>query len=203
MCQNTEYGAPAGYPIGQYAGASSYVPPGKSTGPLVVTLVLGLALAVSLGVIVVQAMRGPQPAPAQTTTVTATTQVTVTAPPDVTGPAMRMSPFECFFIQDLVDHNYTQAMSFDCHSPHDAEVFYTGSAPGNTYPDDARWQELVAELCHPAFELYVGVPYDKSSFKLGWLSYPRDDWERNGRRTLMCYVSTDTLWNQSVYGTKM
>jgi hypothetical protein len=68
-----------------------------------------------------------------------------------------------------------------CTEPHHYEVFYVGSIPGTTYPSDAELQKWAESACVPAFQAYVGTPYDQSSLDVAWFYPERAGWAKGDR----------------------
>ncbi len=98
----------------------------------------------------------------------------------------------------------TTVVKHACTEAHDAEVFhvveYTG---GDAYPISLSIDSFIDETCVPAFEAYVGEPFDTSStYNLGWFYPSRETWEDKGDRTFTCYVTRidDAKLTESVKG---
>lgn len=80
---------------------------------------------------------------------------------------------------------------FPCTEPHTAEVFhvaeYTGG--GATVPISLNRGSFVDTTCTPAFETYVGSPFDaEPDLSIGYF-YPSTDGWSSGDRTFTCYVA--------------
>lgn len=78
-----------------------------------------------------------------------------------------------------------------CASPHEAEVFSVQNvnrANGTSYPGRGSFVPLAKEVCEPAFETYVGVPYAQSSLRLGAAFPTVSNWINENDRHIACIV---------------
>ena len=88
-----------------------------------------------------------------------------------------------------------------CTEAHDAEVFHNVEFDGDstTYPISLTMDRFVTETCGPAFEAYVGEPFEDSDLSIGYF-YPSFDGWGDGDRTVTCYAQRvdDAKLTQSV-----
>lgn len=77
-----------------------------------------------------------------------------------------------------------------CDEPHDHEVFHTFEyAQADGPPPEDIAIERTNDECIPAFEAFVGVPFEES--ELGFYPLePTDRQWRNGERTVRCAILT-------------
>jgi hypothetical protein len=77
-----------------------------------------------------------------------------------------------------------------CTDPHDAEVFFVGEYPNqDTYPTGDDFDAFVVQQCFPAFQAYVGRPFDSNEAELdiAWF-YPVPAGWASGDRGVTCHV---------------
>lgn len=76
-----------------------------------------------------------------------------------------------------------------CDDPHEAEVFATGAIPiaGGSYPSLDDLTAAIARTCVPAFEAYLGEPYETSRLDYDAL-FPTEDGWAGGYRGYQCFV---------------
>jgi hypothetical protein len=72
-----------------------------------------------------------------------------------------------------------------CAEPHDQEVFAVEIMTGGTFPTTQEQQQFVADRCLPAFESYVGTPYQESDLDIFTLTPTAASWEQ-GDRAVTC-----------------
>lgn len=75
----------------------------------------------------------------------------------------------------------------DCSEPHDNEVYAAAAVEGETFPGDQQVAEHADQVCHAAFEGFVGLDYESSVLDFGWLIPTSDSWEA-GDRTVTCFI---------------
>lgn len=97
------------------------------------------------------------------------------------------------------DFDYSGTPEFvDCSAPHDNEVFAAWVPEGDTFPGEDALDEIAEEVCDPAFEEFIGLPWeDTGGLDYFWLYPDQDEWEE-GARGLACSVY---LRNVEVAGT--
>ena len=75
----------------------------------------------------------------------------------------------------------------ECDQPHDNEVYAVVTVEGDRFPGDIAIQTQADEVCHDAFEPFVGLDYQTSSLDFGWLVPTADTWEA-GDRVVACFI---------------
>ena len=89
------------------------------------------------------------------------------------------------------DVDITTVVKHACTEAHDAEVFsvveYDG---GDTYPISISLDSFIDRTCVPAFETYVGEPYDVDTpYDLAYFYPDEDAWTKGSKdRTFTCYI---------------
>ena len=105
------------------------------------------------------------------------------------------------FDEPSSDVDITTVVKHACTEAHDAEVFHVAKyTDGDAYPISLSVDRFVNDTCVPAFEAYVGEPYETATeYSLGYFYPDRDAWQ-GGKRTFTCYVTRedDTKLTQSV-----
>jgi hypothetical protein len=83
----------------------------------------------------------------------------------------------------------TTVVKHACTEAHDAEVFQVVEYDaGDTYPISTTVDSFVNDRCIPAFEAYVGKPYDAATdLSVGYFYPDTTGWSR-GDRTFTCYI---------------
>ena len=84
----------------------------------------------------------------------------------------------------------TTVVKHACTEAHDAEVFHVVEyTEGDTFPISLSIDRFIDETCVPAFETYLGQPFESATdFDLGYFYPDRDSWDK-GDRTFSCYIT--------------
>ena len=97
----------------------------------------------------------------------------------------------------------TTVVKHACTEAHDAEVFHVVEyTEGDAFPISLSVDSFIDDTCVPAFETYVGEPFDTATeYDLGYFYPDRESWE-DGDRTFTCYVMRvdDAKLTQTVKG---
>lgn len=94
---------------------------------------------------------------------------------------------DCFVIPTGTSIQTVEKLA--CTESHNAEVIFVGDHDGTTYPISLTLDRFIDEKCVPAFEPYVGRPFESEpEMMIGYFYPSRETWE-NGDRTITCYVS--------------
>ncbi|WP_353113381.1 septum formation family protein [Microbacterium sp.] len=92
----------------------------------------------------------------------------------------------------LADANQNGEMSSanvtPCDKPHDQEVYFEFDMTGDTYPADDAFQEAAAAQCIPAFEKFVGHPFDGSALDIRTMTPTPDTWNKMNDRKVQCII---------------
>lgn len=75
----------------------------------------------------------------------------------------------------------------DCSEPHDNEVYATVTVEGDSFPGDQQISDHADQVCHAAFEGFVGLDYQSSVLDFGWLVPTADSWGA-GDRLVACFI---------------
>ncbi len=86
-----------------------------------------------------------------------------------------------------VRDDYTHMLHASCDQPHDIEVFHISEFTDATRPATEVMAATADEQCAAAFETYVGIPADQSTFSIGPL-YPGEESWNKGYHSLLCYL---------------
>ncbi len=101
-----------------------------------------------------------------------------------------LSPHQCLRVP-RAEMGVRDWQRVSCASPHEAEVISVqsvNSAEGVAYPGRASFVPLAKEVCEPAFEKYVGVPYGQSSLRMGAAFPNLGNWTVENDRHVACVV---------------
>lgn len=96
---------------------------------------------------------------------------------------------DCFELLDPSDPNITIVRAVPCADEHVYEVFFVGEMPDGGFPGDDAVAAFADENCVPAFEAYVGVPFEESI----WFASPVGPGEQEwlaGTRRVTCLLHT-------------
>lgn len=76
----------------------------------------------------------------------------------------------------------------DCSAPHDNEVFAAWTPEGDEYPGEEALDAAAEEACDPAYEAFVGIPWEEAGgLDYFWLWPDEEDWA-TGARGMACSV---------------
>ena len=78
-----------------------------------------------------------------------------------------------------------------CDDPHVYEVFYDFSLPAGDYPSDAEFEEATYAECDPAFEDFIGLPYDESKWEYFFYTPTEEGWVAYDDRQVACVIGTE------------
>ena len=73
-----------------------------------------------------------------------------------------------------------------CSETHSAEVYFSYQVPGDTFPGD--FSQVSEQQCTPAFQEFVGMPYDQSALVYTTLEPTAESWQA-GDRELLCIIA--------------
>ena len=123
----------------------------------------------------------------------------ITKSGDLTAGDLRVG--DCFDLKDPEEEEVGDVTAKPCVESHDYEAFFTGTLPDGDFPTDEAVGEFVVAECGPAFETFVGLPYDDSVLDVFYLMPTEDGW-RTGDRAVLCAVyepgaTEDTVTPQS------
>ena len=101
-----------------------------------------------------------------------------------------LSPHQCLRVP-RAEVGVRDWQRVSCAGPHEAEVFSVqtvNAADGRPYPGRGSFVPLAKEVCEPAFEQYVGIPYAQSSLRMGAAFPSQGNWTLENDRHLACIV---------------
>lgn len=98
-------------------------------------------------------------------------------------------------IADLVEaqeseteHVVQKVTLVPCDGPHSYEVYKLIKLKGKKFPGMGRIEQRTAG-CMPAFEKFVGVPYDQSRYEVIYYYPTKTSWNLANSRNIVCAVS--------------
>lgn len=94
---------------------------------------------------------------------------------------------DCLDIANVSEEEVSGITARPCNREHEYEVIFTGLAEGVGYPTEQTFDAFFTAHCLPAFETYIGEPYEDSVFDIFWLIPTREGW-RQGDRSIQCMV---------------
>ncbi|HYI66133.1 MAG TPA: septum formation family protein [Candidatus Limnocylindrales bacterium] len=107
---------------------------------------------------------------------------------------------DCFNTTDDVEISDVDGVP--CTEPHQYEVFALATYEGDgTYPPDSQLDAIFTEVCEPAFEPYVGLPWADSDIYGNMISPSEESWSE-GDRAFICvlYDPEDEALTESLAG---
>ena len=96
---------------------------------------------------------------------------------------------DCFELLDPDDPSITIVRAEPCADEHVYEVFFVGDMPDGDYPGDAAVSAFADANCISAFEGYVGVPFEESTWFASPVGPAEADWLA-GTRRVTCQLHT-------------
>lgn len=103
-----------------------------------------------------------------------------------TDSVMKLEVGDCFNY-NASQETVSEVDFVSCDDPHQFEVYNNSDITAATLPVGTAMEEEVFDACYEAFELYVGVPYEQSSFEIQNLQPTVGSWA-NGDRTINCLI---------------
>jgi uncharacterized RDD family membrane protein YckC len=95
---------------------------------------------------------------------------------------------DCF---DPFLNGLTMVSASQCRELHTYEVFGTAELPNGSFPSQDEMQQVANDKCVPAFNRYVGLPLDSSTWQVGYLGPEPGSWVF-GERTLTCFLGNES-----------
>lgn len=74
-----------------------------------------------------------------------------------------------------------------CDQPHTSEVYFSYTIEEESFPGTDGMDRITQEQCMPAFQSFVGLPYETSQIEVTTLAPTAESWEQ-GDRELLCMV---------------
>lgn len=96
---------------------------------------------------------------------------------------------DCFELLDPANAGIAVVRAVPCADEHVYEVFFVGEMPDGDFPGDAAVGAFADENCIPAFEDYVGVPFEESIWYASPVGPAEADWLA-GTREVTCQLHT-------------
>lgn len=91
-------------------------------------------------------------------------------------------------IEDPVaGEEFTSVGAVPCSEPHNSEAYYVFDLPEGALPIGTAMETAVSDGCLTAFDEYVGLDYQYSSYGLLWLEPSIDSWAQ-GDREIVCLI---------------
>lgn len=78
-----------------------------------------------------------------------------------------------------------------CDGPRQAEITYSAAFNDGPFPGDRYLADNAASTCRDAFEGYVGIPPDQSSYDYSWIVPTAETWEAGTRHGICLVISGD------------
>jgi hypothetical protein len=78
-----------------------------------------------------------------------------------------------------------RTIKVDCAQPHDQEVFLTFDLPSGPFPGYFEIGDAQQDECGPAFEEFVGVPWEQSVYTFDFAGPTEQTWA-TGDHTIVC-----------------
>jgi hypothetical protein len=169
-------------------------------GLLVVLVVVGLVLALVVGGAVAASRTAPAPAPATASTGTdagtdagtdpgtdgGVEEVPAEVPAGDDEDVFDLAVGDCL-AEVVPDAEVDEVPVTSCDAPHVSEAYSSHTIEAEALPDEAAFEALVDEVCLPAFEAFVGLPYEESVLYVSSLSPTPESWDA-GDRELLCLL---------------
>ncbi|HLF09079.1 MAG TPA: septum formation family protein [Dehalococcoidia bacterium] len=94
---------------------------------------------------------------------------------------------DCFDPQDIDAQEADEVNAKRCDEGHQFEMISIGNMPDGGYPSDADFEGYVADVCLPAFDDYIGLPYESSRLDIYWYVPVEEGWNQ-GDHEVQCAV---------------
>lgn len=111
--------------------------------------------------------------------------------PSATGSltsAFDLATGDCFDTESIT--TVDEVTVIDCDEPHSYEVFGVSdydAGDDEAYPGEQPLNDTADEACRAAFEDYVGIPYDDSTWSATYVNPSQATWEE-GDREILCVL---------------
>jgi uncharacterized RDD family membrane protein YckC len=96
---------------------------------------------------------------------------------------------DCFELLDPDSPSITIVQAVPCADEHVYEVFFVGDMPDGEFPGDDAVAAFADQNCLPAFEAYVGVAFEESTWFASPVGPAEEDWAA-GTRRVTCQLHT-------------
>jgi hypothetical protein len=105
------------------------------------------------------------------------------------GNVFSLKQGECFV--GAATGNVSDVKIVDCTQAHDAEVYFVFPYPNapSDFPGDDAVRTASETGCRPAFQDFVGLDFDSSSYGISFLRPTSDSWG-TGDRTIDCLITS-------------
>jgi Septum formation len=90
-------------------------------------------------------------------------------------------------LSDAVTGDVTEVPVTPCDQPHDSEVFFSYTMEDGPFPGPEGMSAATQEQCLPAFQSFVGRPYEQSALDVTTIEPTSQSWSE-GDRELLCLV---------------
>jgi Septum formation len=91
---------------------------------------------------------------------------------------------DCFNDPSTGSEEITDVAAVPCSQAHDNEVFHLFDLADGSFPDEATLDVRVYEECTPAFNSYVGTPYELSELFVAPITPTEDSWAADDREVV-------------------
>lgn len=119
----------------------------------------------------------------------------ITEPGDVLYSALRAG--DCF--DQPESDTFLVVHGIPCDAPHTFEVFRLVKLEADSYPTAAEMLDLARQNCLPAFEGYVGISFEASTWFVNYLAPAPEAWTQGDRR-MLCVLQNETQTHVSGSG---
>lgn len=109
----------------------------------------------------------------------------ITRSGDLTVTDLRVG--DCFDLKDESAQEVQDVTARPCTEAHEYELIHVGTMPSGDYPDEDGWASWLTANCLPAFESFVGIPYELSRYDISWFQPTTSGWD-GGDRSVQCAV---------------
>lgn len=113
----------------------------------------------------------------------------VEQPVEISFASLRVG--DCFELTDPSDPGTAGVRAVPCADEHVYEVFFVGNMPDGAFPGDTAVLTFANDNCVPAFEAYVGVPFEQSIWYASPVGPNENSWSE-GDRHVTCQLHNQT-----------
>ena len=92
---------------------------------------------------------------------------------------------DCFDLKDPAEEEIADVEGKPCTEAHEFEMFFVGDLPQGDFPSDAVINSFLESECLPAFDAYVGMPYEQSVLDIFPLIPSESGWDA-GDHAVQC-----------------
>ncbi|MFB7250882.1 septum formation family protein [Microbacterium sp. NPDC056234] len=95
---------------------------------------------------------------------------------------------DCMPADAISETEQTDASVVPCSEPHGYEVYHEFELADGEFPGADAIQAEVEAQCLPAFDAFVGLPFEESALDITWYEPTESSWTEGDDRLVQCLV---------------